>query len=124
MKALYISLLMIVSLPIQGFAQTWGPRVHAVIVVTSAESPSCATGNIHVAWVIVVRKTDDLTRFSRRYVSSLDGCAVIRIKAPVGTQITISGIMQDRLATQGPFPSLPAIHERCFNTETYSALVG
>ena len=120
MRTLYLSLMMLALIPAQSLAQVWGPHVHAVIIVTSAENPTCAPGNVNVAWVIIIRKTDDPTRASRRYVSSLDGCADIRVKALVGTQITISGIMQDRLAIQGLSPSLPTINEQCFNTEAYS----
>ena len=120
MKTLYLSLIMLALISSKSLAQVWGPHVHAVIIVTSAENPTCALGNINVAWVIIIRRADDPTRASRRYVSSLDGCAVIRVKAPIATQITISGIMQDRLATQGLSPSLPPINEQCFNTEAYS----
>ena len=89
-------------------------------MLTSGESAACSFGNINVAWVVIVRKTADSTRISRRYVTSLDGCAMIPIKSPIGTQIQISGIMQDRGAINGLSPSLPTVTEGCFNTEAYS----
>jgi hypothetical protein len=93
----------------------------AMLMITSGESAKCATGNVNVAWVAIIRKSDNSMR-SRRYVSSIDGCAILPIKAPIGTQITISGIMGDRLATHGlsPTPSTPTVTEGCFNNEVFS----
>lgn len=120
MKATALLLASLFCLPALCEAQVYGPRVTAVIMLTSGESASCAFGNINVAWVVIVRKAADSTRVSRRYVTSLDGCAMIPIKSPIGTRIQISGIMQDRGAINGLSPSLPTVNEGCFNTEAYS----
>jgi hypothetical protein len=88
----------------------------AMIMITSGESSQCQFGNMNVAWMVVVRKPNS-TRASRKYVSSLDGCTMIPITEPIGSEIIISGMIEDRLSVQG---LAPTVTQGCFNVEAYS----
>jgi hypothetical protein len=115
MKRLLFAVALAAALAIPAQAQT---KPKAMIVVTSGESPQCQFGNINVAWVLLIRNWDHDSRPERRYVSSLDNhCVILPVTAPIGTRIAVSGLLEDRGATNG---LAPTVAEQCFNVEAYS----
>jgi hypothetical protein len=120
MKSLLLAVALTAALAIPALAQT---KPKAIIVITSAESAACDLENVNVAWIMILRRFDDLSRIGRHYVSSLDNqplsspCVVLPVDAPVGTEITVSGILADRGSTDGLAPS---VAEGCFNAEAFS----
>jgi len=115
MKSLLIAAALTAALAIPALAHT---KPMAMIVITSAENTRCQTGNINVAWIVILHRSDNFTRAGRRYITSLDNkCVVLPVDAPVGSQIMVSGILADRLAVNGLAPS---VNEDCFNAEAYS----
>ena len=104
------------------------PRTATIMITAGEEQQTCAFGNMSVAWIVMVRRANG-SRAKRRYVSSLDvgtvagSCAQIPITAPVGSEITITGLIQGgRLATEPFAPSFktPTVNESCWNVEAFS----
>jgi hypothetical protein len=115
MKSLLFAVALTAALAIPAQAQA---QPKAMVVVTSAESPQCQFGNINVAWVLLIRNSDQDSRPERRYISSLDNhCVILPVTAPIGTHITVSGLLEIRGATNG---LAPTVAEQCFNVEAYS----
>ena len=90
-------------------------------MLASGESPNCQIGNINDAYVVTVSPTDK--RGSIRYISgSGTACVVLPITAKIGTELSITGVLQDTAAIPGGAVSSrsSAISEDCFNVEGYS----
>lgn len=101
-------------------AQSFGPRVNAALVITSAEKPTAAcTGNDQPAWVVLVSAVP-FAYGKSVFVPSFVQCAVVRIKMPIGSKVTVGGLFQLRLAQQGFRAINPTVDENCFNVEVYS----
>jgi hypothetical protein len=134
MKANSFLLAAALVLGAQGMPHAQGPKATAMIVVTSGEEQKfCQFGNINVAWVAIIRadiiRNPNLdSRHDRRYISSLDEtaankhCVILPITVPIGTPITVSGLIEDRGSTDGLSPTRmqPTVTEQCFNVEAYS----
>jgi hypothetical protein len=98
-----------------------GPRVTAALMLSGGESPNCRRGNINDAYVVTVSPTDK--RGIPRYISSSgEGCVVLPIRTAVGTQLSITGVLQDTTAIPGGevISRTSSISENCFNVEGYS----
>jgi hypothetical protein len=97
------------------------PRVTAALMLSGGESAACQMGNTNNAFVVTIRilgKPKLTTYISGGAV----GCTVLPLTVPVGTQITVTGVLQDTAAIPGGEISdnLAPTIEDCFNVEGYS----
>jgi hypothetical protein len=99
-----------------------GPRANAALILSSGESPTCRLGNINDAYVVTVSASNKPGLL--RYISgSGEGsCVVLPLAVPVGTQITVTGVLQNTTAVPGGAPASNTISttEDCFNIEGFS----
>lgn len=96
-------------------------RVTAALMFSGGESAICQKGNINDAYVVTISimGKPKLTT----YVSGIAvGCTILPLMVPVGTQITVTGVLQDTAAIPGGeiSDSVAPTIEDCFNIEGYS----
>lgn len=96
-----------------------GPRINAALLISGGENARCQSGNINDAWVVTVSDSSGLSR----YISGSGGCFVLPITERIGTQINVSGVLQDTTAVPGS-PNLTegaiSITEDCMNVEGFA----
>jgi hypothetical protein len=99
-----------------------GARINAALLFSGGENARCQTGNINDAWVVTVSDQSGLSRYISG--SGEGGCFVLPITERVGTQVTVTGVLQDTTAIPGS-PGLAgsaiSISEDCLNVEGFSA---
>jgi len=91
-------------------------------MLSSGESSKCQTGNINDAYVVTV-STSNKSSLSRYISGSGAGdCVVLPITAAIGTQLSITGVLQDTNAVSGLSRQLStsSVSENCFNIEGFS----
>ena len=97
-------------------------RINAALMLSAGESPSCQTGNISSVYVVII-STSNKPSVSRHISSSeVQGCAVLPITLAKGTQLTITGVLQDTAAIPGGSisDSTISVTEGCFNVEAFA----
>lgn len=97
------------------------PQVTAALMLSGGETASCQVGNINDAYVVTISIIGEPKQTT--YISGgAVGCVVLPITVPIGTQISITGVLQDTAAVPGEVStnSLASITEDCFNIEGYS----
>jgi len=94
--------------------------INAALMFTGGENAICELGNISDAYVVTVSVADNPNL--SEYISSSQGCVVLPITVATGTQINMTGVLQDTDAIPGGDPTgrLNAISEDCFNVEGFS----
>jgi hypothetical protein len=100
-------------------------RVNAALMLSGGESARCQLGNINDAYVVAV--TSSANPSVSRFVSGVGAgsCVVLPITLKTGTQIQITGVLQDTASISGgiaqaPFDPATSISESCFNVEAYA----
>jgi hypothetical protein len=96
-------------------------RVTAALMLSGGENASCQMGNINDAYVVtisIIGKPKLTTYISGGAV----GCVILPITVPIGSQISITGVLQDTAAVPGKDTTnnLASTTEDCFNIEGYS----
>ncbi len=103
-------------------AQAGHSKITAAIMFSQGENAACAMGNISDAWVVTVSTVG--SRPVSRYISSAGpSCVVLPLSVAIGSQINVTGVLQDTDAIPGgaASPNIAAsITESCFNVEGFS----
>jgi hypothetical protein len=109
----------VIEAPIE--AARRAPRITAALMLTGGESAVCQRGNINDAYVVTVSVLGKPKLTS--YISGSGvNCNILPIIVPVGTRISIAGVLQDTAAIPGAetTTNTVSIFENCFNIEGYS----
>ncbi len=100
------------------------PPITGAIMVTSGEVSDCTYGNIDASYVVIVTAltAKGVVRARRFFPGSGNSFCVIQpLTGWVGTQVQITGVLQDTLAIPGFAPGdAPVIAESCFNVEAFT----
>jgi hypothetical protein len=103
-------------------SSTRAPRSNAAIMLSSGENILCQRGNLNDLYIVTVSIASKSG--VARYISGggAGGCAVLPITVPVGTQINVSGVLQDTAAIPGASmrDDLISTSESCFNVQGFS----
>jgi hypothetical protein len=96
-------------------------RFTAAIMLSGGENPVCAMGSANDAYVVTVSVVGkpSLTR----YISGGgENCTVLPIALPVGTKLSIAGVLQDTASIPGASTTsiVGSTSENCFNVEGFS----
>src|SRR5690242_13140740 len=74
--------------------------IHAAIMISGGENYQCQFGNINDAYIVEVTSLDDPDH--PRFITSSEkpgfNCVILPITARPGTDITITGVLQDTTA--------------------------
>jgi hypothetical protein len=109
------------------------PIVNAALMISGGENFQCTFGNINDTYIVEVLSADDPDK--PRFITSGSPCVVLPITAKPGTDIGITGVLQDTLAIFGTpllsrrgsayviHPTNPIV-EGCFNVEGFSVGLG
>jgi hypothetical protein len=97
------------------------PRVTAALMFSGGEHASCQTGNINDAYVVTISVMGK-PKLTTYISSGAVGCVILPLRVPIGTQISIAGVLQDTDSVPGKETSdnLASATEDCFNVEGYS----
>jgi hypothetical protein len=91
-------------------------------MISSGENILCQRGNINDAYVVTVSAASKSGLV--RYISGggAGACVVLPVTVPVGTQINVSGVLQDTAAIPGASirDNMVPTSESCFNVEGFS----
>jgi hypothetical protein len=98
-----------------------GPNITASIMFTGGENVVCRRGNINDAYVVTVAVVGK-SKLTRYIVGTGTNCSLLPIILPIGTRLSITGVLQDTAAIPGAAINSDAtsINENCFNVEGYS----
>jgi hypothetical protein len=91
------------------------------MMLMGGENAICQRGNINDAYVVSVSISGKpaLTR----YISGGGiSCTILPVSVPIGTRISITGVLQDTAAVPGfaTRSDIPSVNENCFNIQGYS----
>jgi hypothetical protein len=97
--------------------------INAALMFSGGQNADCVFGNATNAWVVTVSVADN--RNLSQYISGggSGGCAVLPIAVTTGTQINVTGVLQDAAAIPGGNAAgeISSISEGyCFNVEGFS----
>jgi hypothetical protein len=97
------------------------PKVNAALMLSGGENSACRMGNIDDAYVVTVSTSND--QGLPMYISATgQSCVVLPISAAVGTELSITGVLQDTAAIPGSglINETVSISEGCFNVQGFS----
>ena len=102
-------------------AQAGHSKINAAIMFSGGENSTCVLGNINDAWVVTVSTVGG--KPISEYISSAGpSCVVLPLSLALGTQINVTGVLQDTDSIPGgsASPNIASIMESCFNVEGFS----
>src|SRR5258708_5597089 len=97
------------------------PRINAALMLSGGESSRCQLRNVNDAYVVTVSATNN-PKLTRYIGGGGQSCTVLPITVRTGTQIHITGVLQDIPAIPGGAAAgdLASVSEDCFNVEGFS----